>query len=139
MSSGAVLKLECSNFVVTEGGKVSAYVIETSTSFDISVDFKIGGHAGCVDWFVAASGSVFEFAVNAESMGSGNDVILGPVLVKPKAGQTRYTATITDNTLSIGSYKLLGIVKSLPILLPLPIAGYLEGPTIEIIQCDIAA
>jgi hypothetical protein len=80
--------------------------------------------------------------VKAESIGPGDEKDLGCITINTIPGQLEYgpdlpgtdpTITIPGGTLGEGIYKLVG-VATFPGEPPPPMAGYFEGPVIQVIK-----
>lgn len=124
--------------VVQETGLPATTVIEEDKDWEVQVRFEFGGMLA--PWIVSLPVE-WEFSVMAESMGEGPEVTLGTRPGNTNAGQLVYgpgnpppvpTISVPASTLSPGAYKLVGTVtiRGNP---PPPIAGYAEGPIVQII------
>ena len=113
-------------------------VIEAGRTWQVGCKFDFQGAAAP---FLVGLGMTVNFQVRYESLGSGPEDTLGPMSLTTQVGQLAYgpglpgtdpVITVTGGTLPPGVYKLTGVVTfgGSP---PPPMAGYIDGPIIQII------
>ena len=126
------ITFDVTNLTVTEAGDPSNLVIETNRPFDVNVSFVFGG--SLADWIVSM-GLNCDLEVTAERLGPGVDHAHSIVTPPTVVGTLNYTETVNipAGALPVGRYKIVGAVtvQGAP---PPPMAGYVEGPIIQIIQ-----
>lgn len=127
---------------ITEiGGIDPSTIINVGNAYDITVTFVVGGAFAL--WCVAQTLD-YQVTIKGESLGVGIEANLTPTPVSGQtvAGQLTYEVTVRvpAGTLPVqegsGMYKLVSTVvfpSSSPGVPPVPIAGYFEGPILQII------
>lgn len=126
-----LLNFDVTNLTVVDSGQTPNLVIGRTEAFSVTVDFKFGGLLA--SWLMGL-GVNCAVRVKYESLGEGPEGTWGPATVITVAGQPAYTGTINvpANHFAAGeegAYKLVGTV-TVP---GSPIAGYFEGPILQII------
>ncbi len=134
--SNPIITFDVFDQIVQEPGLPSTVIIEQNKNWQVKARFKFDGLFA--NWIVGLPVK-WEFSVKAESMGPGPERNFGPVTGTTNAGQREYgpgkpgpvpTVNISAGELPPGAYKLVCTVtfKGSP-----PMAGYHEGPIIQII------
>lgn len=112
-------------------------VIQANQACQVRGSFEFGGWFA--DWLVSLPVK-WKFSVKAESMGPEPELLLGEMIGTTNAGQLGYgpglaaphpAVTVPAGTLPPGVYKLVGTVafQGTP---PPPMAGYFEGPILQV-------
>lgn len=128
------ITFDVTGLAVTEGGLPSSLVIEATRAWEVAAQFEF---AGMLAPWIVSLGAPWNFRLLAESMGPGPDRVLGTLPGVTVLGTTAYgspatTINVAAGTLPIGVYKLVGTVTvtGTP---PPAIAGYFEGPIVQIV------
>ena len=143
--SNVFITFDCTSLTVRELGPIpppplpETTVIEEGRSWQVRTSFEFGGMFA--PWLVSLRLPV-KFCALAESMGPGPEKELGCITINTQPSQLKYgpglpgtdpTITVPAGTLGPGIYKLVGVV-TFPGSPPPPMAGYFEGPIIQIIK-----
>ena len=136
--SNTFITFDMADLTVLDPGLAATTVIESTSPFQVQVDFSFAG--SLAPWLVFTV-ITMNFDVRFESIGGGQEITVGPVAINTTAGQLNYQATVNvaAGQLNSGVYKMVGVVAAtIPIPPPVipppvpPIAGYLEGDIIHI-------
>lgn len=123
--------------IVVDPDQPPSNVIKATDPFTIQVEVHL--------FNVGALGGAFNLTVFAESMGPQPEVSLGSVNVNVAAGvppgpspSKTYTGNINvvAGTLPPGVYKLVSVLTHSNLGVPTGIAGFEEGPTIQVYTPD---
>jgi hypothetical protein len=140
--SNPFITFDCNQIIVRELGPLAlpeTTVIEETRSWQVSVRFQFAGIFA--PWLVNLNLPV-RVTLRAESMGPGAEQVLGDITISTQAGQLVYgpglpgtdpTITVPAGTLLQGVYKLVAVV-TFPGTPPPPMAGFMEGPIIQVIR-----
>jgi len=125
---------------VSDPGNPSTFVIEASSPWSVQISLAFSGPGAA--WLIGLP-LTLAYQLRAESMGPGAEVILGTDVFNTNPGQLMYgpgnpahipNINVAANTLPAGAYKLVATVTSTAGGGPPPgIAGYVEGPILQII------
>ncbi len=122
------ITFDVTNLTISEPGLPPSTVIESTNPFAVNIDFEFAGMLA--PWLVSLGFNV-DLRVRFESLGTGPEVTSGPTPVVTAGGTLNYSGTVNvaPGTLSPGAYKVVGTA----IVPGSPIAGYFEGPILQII------
>ena len=120
------LTFDVTNCTIYETGLPPSTVIECTRPFSVDVDFVF---AEMLAPWIVTFGVSCEVRVRFESLGTGPEVVSSPTTVTTVAGSLSYKGTVSMSagTFTPGAYKMVCTV-TIP---GSPIAGYVEGPIIQ--------